>query len=84
MAEPDRPPAEKRPPPEVDRAEVERDVEAKLPVNQLELKLFWSPTVWEEHIYTVVAIIIRTSNFRMGLCNDDRLAGQFKLRMDLS
>jgi hypothetical protein len=33
---------------------------------------------------TVVAIIIRISNFRMGLFNDDRLAGQFKLRMDLS
>jgi hypothetical protein len=33
---------------------------------------------------TVVAISIRTSKFRMGLLNDDRLAGQFKLRMDLS
>ncbi len=35
-------------------------------------------------LYTVVAIIIRTSNVRMGLFNDDRLAGQFILRMDLS
>jgi hypothetical protein len=31
-----------------------------------------------------VAISIRTSKFRMGLFNDDRLAGQFKLRMDPS
>jgi hypothetical protein len=35
-------------------------------------------------LYTVVAISIRTSKFRMGLFNDDRLAGQFILRMDLS
>jgi hypothetical protein len=34
--------------------------------------------------FTVVAIIIRTSNVRMGLFNDDRLAGQFILRIDLS
>jgi hypothetical protein len=32
----------------------------------------------------VVAISIRTSKFRMGLLNDDRLAGPFKLRMDQS
>jgi hypothetical protein len=33
---------------------------------------------------TVVAIHIRSSKFRTGLFNDDRLAGQFKLRTDFS
>ncbi len=35
-------------------------------------------------IYTVVAISIRSSKFRTGLFNDDRLAGQFKLRKEFS
>jgi hypothetical protein len=34
--------------------------------------------------YTVVAISIRSSKFRTGLFNDDRLAGQFKLRTDFA
>jgi hypothetical protein len=33
---------------------------------------------------TVIALNIRISMFRMGLLNANRLAGQFKLRMDLS
>jgi hypothetical protein len=33
---------------------------------------------------TVVAISIRSSKFRTGLFNDDRLAGQFKLRTDFA
>jgi hypothetical protein len=32
------------------------------------------------YVITVVAISIRSSKFRTGLFNDDRLAGQFKLR----
>jgi hypothetical protein len=34
--------------------------------------------------HTVVAISFWTSKFWMGLVNDDRLAGQYKLRTDLS